>query len=1106
MPKETYETATGIRELKILDREEEKNILNFAGNYINNNWNKALLTIHGLAGSGKSTLVKTALRNIQNNYKNIFCVYLDVSNCLDESEIYYKIALHLKHYYDSFSLIDKNDIKQERKNINLLIRLYEWLKGINRENIQTYEQNSKTFTDITSFINDKINEVSKNNEEKNDNTSEAPKNNEEKIDNIFLESLVDSTLLKLSKALPIVSSAKSIFDIIANIHDTYDTIKFKRLLLEKIDTLNNRVMSEHYFLEQLCKGLYEKTKCIIILDNFQMNPDIQLGRDYTWLTAQNKLMNKFNSMWIVVSRMQTNELFEHLFQAECRSDIELKGFSEEMAKEYLIINCIDNGIYNNYKFQDKPVQTLINQMLYAADINNDKYYLPYLLRMIVLYYWKVKENPSITITPDMFLKLRTEEEFIGYYFYKDLSDLMINAFQILSCLSTWDDIWIDTVQKKIDNHLLNARNLLEHKAPIEPLDNSPCSNIYSNLHPFKLHEALREGLYNNKQNYIKKDVLKHLFDTFINIYEGNEIIKNKDIWNELERIQTFIDIVFSYLDLDNEQKKEKLKSIRNAMNNIYQNQKARGTVSKRFIDIYCSYIDKLKEFYNIAFATTLNNNFENEKPEQWKQAIIEYGEQEQLIYYMTCCFNLADLYTNNNQNGIAQRLEKLCVQFWDNQLKITDINTIWYYKCWQQKVKALNATAYDYSAEHNYKMAYYYGKKGLEEAEKLGNNILNEIDLKNKNNPELVKTLKILLNPDEQEIFLVNGVYTEIPYALYNKMEKAYKELWKIKYPQQDSKKDENEVKIYSLKCILSELLIKNQQDLRGNFPWYCLMNNELVPNNEKQKKDQRKEYIIYGVRTYWMRRAMLEALKKSKLQEDSQNLKNVTERMLTSYHNICVYLSKNSEIEKACLLANEALKESKRIMPKGKPSKTALEFMKNILEKERAEKEEKEEKEEKGNTDSSLSYYLYKQQKLSEETGKDFFSQPPIIIEQMQYLGDFYLHMGYYSFALQWLSVVMLMRIGSLGISDSKTLDTALRFYITVYAVHEEKDKLFKQAKKYFNETVIKEAGYIEKLRKNKEAEGVLQKFEKMAELLNLSNAKANINDTVANMLSVID
>lgn len=1068
MLKETYETTKGTCELEILPRKEQNKIADLAEQYFNK-WDRALCTVYGFAGSGKSYLVKNSLESIKENHAkehNVFCAYLDISDCLDEAEVYYRIALQLKDYYKELNLTEKNQVRNEMENTNKLIRLYEWVKGIHREDLAVVRGHVEIAGDVASFIENKTKGISGNSTQSNDSE--------------FLENLAEDILLGVSAIVPIARDIRQIVDATANIKGNLDKMKLKRLLIAKIDILDNRVMFEDYLIGKLKRALPNKTKSIIALDNFQMNPNNELARTYTWLTVQNKLMKDVNAMWIVVSRMPTHELFNHLFEkAHCYS-IESTGFDEDLAKEYLIKNCLKQSVYQNYDFLEEDEKNIIQGMLHAANLRGDNCYLPYLLRMIVLYYWKVKETPGVTITPDMFLNMDTEEDFIGYYFYKDLSDLMVNAFQILSCLSVWDDVWIDVVQKKIDNHLLNTRNLLEHKAPIESLGGTS----------FKLHEALKDGLYNNRQNYIKIDVMKHLFESFINIFEGNEANDNKNIWYNLKRLRMFVEIVFEYIRLDVENQKKNLKAIRKAMDEIYQNQKERGTVSEAYIQIYAFYIDSMKKIYNIPFADTLNNNFIDEDGKQWGYRDITDAEQDDLIYYMTCCFKLADLYTNHNQNGIAQRLEAKCVQFWDNQLQGIESDaarlqnkSVWYYRCWQQKVKALNATAYDYSAEHDYKNAIIFGKKGLTEAQKLGIELIEQIE------PEQKEMLLILLNPDDAELFAItNGAYTEIPYELYDRLQQAYKEIWQMKNVRNKVEVDQDADKTEKT-VILSELFIKNQQDLRGNYPWYCLMNQDLLFNNENGE-NYHQQWILYGVRTYWMRRAMFETLKQSELKTDKNLMKNVTARMLKSYHNICVYLSKNGKVEKACILANEVLKESRSLLAKKNPNIKSLSFIERIT------KTQKE-------NDDKLLWYLWKRQGLNEETGKDFYSQPEVIVEQMQYMGDFYLNMRYYSLALQWLSEVLLNRIGSLGNSDSKTLDTIMRFYIAVYAEKKKNGKLLKDTEDYIKQYIIKDEKYLQELKIHNQANGVLQKCEKMAKMLEIGSKEGDIECIVSEMIS---
>lgn len=57
-----------------------------------------------------------------------------------------------------------------------------------------------------------------------------------------------------------------------------------------------------------------------------------------------------------------------------------------------------------------------------------------------------------------------------------------------------------------------------------------------------------------------------------------------------------------------------------------------------------------------------------------------------------------------------------------------------------------------------------------------------------------------------------------------------------------------------------------------------------------------------------------------------------------------------------------------------------------------------------------------------------------------------------------------------------------------------------------HLNQNIIKPTDYIEKLRTNHEAEGVLQKLEKMARLLELGGKEGNVDDIVAAMISEIE
>lgn len=84
MLQETYETAKETRKINILERDEEGQIVDFAEEFYSTEEQRALFTVYGDAGSGKSFLVKNALDKIKHNQEQIkeddpLCVYLDIS-------------------------------------------------------------------------------------------------------------------------------------------------------------------------------------------------------------------------------------------------------------------------------------------------------------------------------------------------------------------------------------------------------------------------------------------------------------------------------------------------------------------------------------------------------------------------------------------------------------------------------------------------------------------------------------------------------------------------------------------------------------------------------------------------------------------------------------------------------------------------------------------------------------------------------------------------------------------------------------------------------------------------------------------------------------------
>lgn len=940
-----------------------------------------LFYIHGMGGSGKSYLVKNWK---DNQTKDCFSVYVDLSDCGGESDVYYKIAKALQAYYRSYSNVTWSDEdKKTREKFNRFIQIYEWIKGIYRSDL-SYRQNAINLTsNIANIVSQELGKA------KGDETKNG----------------VWDILLKLTDKIPYVRQLKWVVDTLIDIQKIKEKEGLKKEIVKVLSEFDNRVMREQLFLEELVSAMPKNLKKVIILDNFQLNRENDLGRTHGWLDKKGKIMNKMNAFWVVASRGERGELFAGRFDKNIE-EYEVNGFQRKMAIAYLKSNC---------GFPEKE-EDFISAMLEACyygegDVaSEDKTYLPYLLRLIVLYYWNLKEDVSRPVKPEMFVNLHEEHIFVGYYFYKDLSDLMINAFQILSCLSTWDDTWIDKVREKFDNHLLNAKNLLMHKAPIEKLDGSG----------FKLHEAIKEALYQNEQNYIKKDVLSFLYESFIETYDNGRGALDC-VWGNLNRIQDYLQVVFEYIKMqpDQIQQKEKLRGIRGAIARIYNANKARGTVSERFAEVYRIYIRKVKE---VLYPTAECHDSE----ELGLDNQIEFDEDT--TYYAGCFMKLADLYTNMNKYGDAKNVELACVKFWKDQKdKINDTENIRYYRCWLQKIRALNSVAYDASATHDYIIAYENGRKGLDEVIRLGNVCIEKII--RENDYESAKDLVSILNV-EQSLPLKPGIGQLSEEQHIDDFETLYKMIqeWRDK---EESENEDSYVKV------LYELVFDVGQNLRGNYPWYCLQVSRFALPGEIAETNCRKEVenrsYSFGIHTYWMRRAMCRVVEKGK---DTDKSISFNKKMLRSYHNICVYFSESEKVETACFLEKEVMAEMSRLIGRGSLNERAEIFLENIG---------------KGNVDE-LPMWLWEELKLNKESGREFFSQYDELIESMQYLGDYYLKLKLYSYACEVLKKVMLYRVVRLDILDTKTLDTTCRLLEACigYANQNEKDTTPKELVDY--------------------------------------------------------
>lgn len=1036
-----------------IPRPEKGQILDRIEEYLDNGeLSEALLSFSGLPGVGKSHVAKAVYDELQKKSfsERTFSVYTDISDCADEIEVYYKLATARSGFLKAHPMLEA-----QQEYLNQFMQIHDWIYGSMRKNTQIKEYS------------------------------------EEKA----IKEIVKLAVEQMSKGVGAIAAAGSYMSpewaaafkglnvIIAQIpyakftkgeiqlavQDKKDR-HVAQLFQDILDALREKNKREELFRLLLAKSFDNKDKdgvelfkSVIILDNFQLEQNNDLGRDQSWLSMRGRLMDTVEAMWIIVSRRPTAHLFTRVIPLEgMYPEIDLPGFSEEQARLYLTISCPRLESMSETEYED-----VLTRMLEVCVTDN--IYLPYLLRLLAQHYRRLAADPARDkIEPQDFVQTENEEEIFGYYFYKDMSDLMINAFQILSCLAVWDDFWIEQVRMRFDNHLLNAKCVLANSAPLETEGDK-----------FKLHEAVKDGLYRSPQNYIKRDVLRYFYEIFQNTYTESMTDEQKRIWYQAERMQTLAELTYDYLDIG----LVKLESMEAAFDKIYGDNKNRGDISDGFIRFYSQYIDKLGEESDVPFLHFQNQDLENQ--EERKKEIsenikgLEYQENcfPAIRTYLAKCFNLADLYTYSNHADNALRLEQLILYFCEQLLKrLQEQNTPKHetLECAFWCVKALNAIAFDSSQEHLYDEAYARGKEGLQKLPGLANELKENLNVENQPKKDVEKTFKMLLNPENAKEFWIDSGM-EMSSELFNKIVDFYEWLIKI-----DTKKD-------SVGGVLKTLLTVTYMKLRGNYPWYQIKEEQIIAGTEEK-------IWKYGARTYWMRTAILRAEERKGIGEGRQNALRLD--VLRSQHNICVYLYKLGEIEKATILENEVIRKSEQTLSREKfrtEKQARFDALSNRLEENRKSGDKTT-----AAANGDISLLLWEREGVTTESMKNFFETPDIVSEQMQYLGDYYLHLGWYAMALRQFSTVLLRRSVSYGLNDGKSMDTLMRLYLAAFA---QKDKeLLPMLEEYISMRTDKTR------RIETDSKGILLKVNCLRDILEIANGDGAREDKLRKMLDRID
>lgn len=462
------------------------------------------LNIYARSGMGKTTLIKKVISDLENSPDdlrgNYEFKYADTSDCSSFEQVLLRIRMEFKNSSDSF------------RDFDLLYTLFydysEYKKLIAQDSF--YQE----LTAGKDSLKDRITHFLKNNikSEKTIANSIAViveialgcfslATGQEIFNTIggpILSAVNFDTLLKIIKS---VFTTDSSSDDIKNIYDSarkMDEYKRDRLLAE-------------YFT----RGVNESdnlSKKIIVVDNYSNRTRVD-NADH--ILGSNGIVTRGNAFWIFCSHNDlTVEMAEILDHEE--SLYELASLDKDA------VSALVNSLSDSGRLSPDNKAELVN--IFYERSNG----LPMMLVIFLnVLEQQLKANINRTPGSDKFCYIDPQrfngnynndnekelKEQLRFYFEMGKTDLEKECFRILSCKEVWDENFYDIIREHIQLYLLNARNVLENDSLIEEITEGK----------IKLHDEVRESLYEHKSNIIKYDVMEIMYNYFLRQQDAHPI-------------------------------------------------------------------------------------------------------------------------------------------------------------------------------------------------------------------------------------------------------------------------------------------------------------------------------------------------------------------------------------------------------------------------------------------------------------------------------------------------------------------------------------------------------------------------------------------------------
>ena len=630
-------------------------------------------------------------------------------------------------------------------------------------------------------------------------------------------------------------------------------------LRKKLEQISKNLGSAYERQQYLLKVFIEDAReifalnpMVIMLDNLQAEGDYgKLLRDYTWLTGDRGIIASLPGLYVLGGRECLASYMRRLRERNqiCRyEERNLTGISFDDIKKFYKEKCeldVTDGevgcrMLNAAVTEKERLEITSGKSVdFKEKIDNlkKKEFLPIMMNMAADYYNQLKERKKKrgSREPVTSEELGTLDEIgqLSYFFEINLSELKRDVFYMLSCIEVWDEKWFQLVKERFNNYLLSAVHVLRSFSSLEPLDNNK----------LKIHDVVRESLYNSAHNQIKEDVQEWIFLYFLHmqdIYHAESITFHAapQVIENLEELGVYAYVGMNYI-MDVEYGEKERFTVEAAMKFFQQ-------AFSRSISIYES-----EEQVNDQILDILNflaNRAEKIMPSSEYE--MEYRRRLTLMY------SYANKYSNALEE--SEELLKRCQERVENVPNIGRSFTN-YIQVVSDRNDAFNGLGYDYGDLWRYREASANGFKSVKEQYKILKEAKEYIWF---DTAEERQAYDYLLDVCE---------WRNYEYDI-EKMEHSAAVLKRSTYYRE---REEGK----------TDGMLRRYLKFRGNIPWYYL---RLPAEDRKEYTDF--EPVLFGEQTYHLRKAFY-------------GLDRFT---FISWHNVSVYLKGERRYKEALDVSSE--------------------------------------------------------------------------------------------------------------------------------------------------------------------------------------------------------